>query len=83
VAVQEDPIPLSNIDVTFVLMTLVLVTALASCISLPAPVLLAAVGIVCGTAWHLIPALPPVSMWCDDFFGVVADANIDELTRNP
>lgn len=54
---------MSNIDVAFVLMALVLVTALAArCISLPAPVLFAAVGIACGAAWHLIPALPPVSM---------------------
>lgn len=54
---------MNTIDVAFVLMSLALATALAARrISVPAPVLFAAVGIVGGAVWHLVPALPPVRM---------------------
>ncbi|NMM38160.1 MAG: sodium:proton antiporter [Glaciimonas sp.] len=54
---------MSTIDVAFVLLALVLVTALAARrTSVPAPVVFAAVGIAGGAAWHLVPALPPVRM---------------------
>lgn len=54
---------MSNIDVAFVLLTLILATALvAPRASVPAPVIFAAVGIAGGAAWHLVPALPPVRM---------------------
>jgi len=54
---------MSNIDVAFLLLTLILVTALAARhTSIPTPVIFALVGIVSGAAWHLFPALPPVRM---------------------
>jgi CPA1 family monovalent cation:H+ antiporter len=54
---------MNTLDVAFVLLALVLATALAAPrTSVPAPVLFAAVGIVCGAVWHLVPALPPVRM---------------------
>ena len=54
---------MNNIDVAFLLLALILATALfARRISLPAPVLFATVGIAGGAAWHLVPDLPPVRM---------------------
>jgi monovalent cation/hydrogen antiporter len=54
---------MTNIDVAFVLLALILATALlARRISIPAPVVFAAVGIAGGAGWHLVPGLPPVRM---------------------
>ena len=54
---------MSNIDVAFMLLALILATALtARRVNIPAPVLFAAVGIVSGVAWHRVPGLPPVRM---------------------
>lgn len=54
---------MSNIDVAFILLALMLATALvARKISVPAPVVFATVGITGGAAWHLMPGLPPVRM---------------------
>ena len=54
---------MSDIDVAFLLLALILATALiARRISVPAPVVFAAVGIAGGAAWHLVPDLPPVRM---------------------
>ena len=54
---------MSTIDVVFVLLALILATALtARRTSVPAPVLFATVGIAFGAAWHLVPILPPVRM---------------------
>ncbi|MEP6881936.1 MAG: hypothetical protein ABI866_08085, partial [Dokdonella sp.] len=54
---------MSNIDVAFLLLALILATALiARRISVPTPVVFAAVGIVSGALWHLVPGLPPVRM---------------------
>ncbi len=54
---------MSKIDVAFLLLALILATALiARRISVPTPVVFAAVGIVSGALWHLVPGLPPVRM---------------------
>jgi Na+/H+ antiporter len=54
---------MSQIDVGFFLLGLILVTAmLARMTSVPAPVIFAAVGIAAGACWHLVPALPAVKM---------------------
>jgi F-type H+-transporting ATPase subunit gamma len=53
-----DAIQMSTIDVVFVLLALILATALAARrAGLPAPVLFDAVGIASGAAWHLVPVL--------------------------
>lgn len=54
---------MSPIDTGFLLLSLVLVTALASRrVSIPAPIVFAAVGLAAGACWHLVPALPAVTM---------------------
>jgi Na+/H+ antiporter len=54
---------MTQIDVGFLLLGLILATALlARMTSVPAPVIFAAVGIVAGAGWHLVPALPVVRM---------------------
>ena len=54
---------MSSIDAAFVLLGLILLTALvARRLTTPAPILFAAVGIAAGLCWHLLPALPPVTM---------------------
>ena len=55
--------PVNVIDVAFVLLALILGTALvARRFSTPAPILFAVVGIGAGLSWHLFPGLPPVAM---------------------
>ncbi len=54
---------MSPIDAGFILLGLVLATALVSRrISIPAPIVFAAVGLAAGAAWHLVPGLPAVTM---------------------
>ncbi len=54
---------MSVIDTGFLLLALILVTALvARRLTTPAPIIFAAVGIAAGLGWHLLPALPPVTM---------------------
>ncbi len=54
---------MTQIDVGFLLLGLILATALvARMTSVPAPVIFAAVGIAAGAGWHLVPALPVVRM---------------------
>ena len=54
---------LTSIDVAFLLLALMLLTGLvARRSSVPAPVIFSVVGFACGAAWHLLPALPPVTM---------------------
>ncbi len=54
---------MSPIDTGFLLLGLVLLTALASRrLSIPAPIVFAAVGLAAGACWHLVPALPAVTM---------------------
>ncbi len=54
---------MNTIDVAFLLLALILATALlVRRINIPAPVVFAAVGIAGGAAWHLVPELPPVRM---------------------
>lgn len=55
--------PMTPIDVAFVLLGLMLLTGLlARRSNVPAPIIFSVVGFVGGAAWHLVPALPPVSM---------------------
>lgn len=54
---------MSSIDAGFILLGLILATALVSRrVSLPAPIVFVAVGLAAGAAWHLIPALPVIAM---------------------
>lgn len=54
---------MTEIDVGFLLLALVFATALlARKVSVPAPIIYAAIGITAGAAWHLVPALPAVRM---------------------
>ena len=54
---------MSIIDTAFLLLTLILLTALvARRLTTPAPIVFAVVGIAAGLCWHLVPALPPVRM---------------------
>lgn len=54
---------MNNIDVAFLLLALILATSLvARRLTVPAPVVFAAVGIAGGAAWHLVPGLRPVRM---------------------
>ncbi len=54
---------MSVIDTGFLLLALILVTALvARRLTTPAPIIFAAVGIAAGLCWHLLPALPRVTM---------------------
>ncbi len=51
------------VDTSFVLLALLLATALvARRLKTPAPVVFAVAGIVAGLAWHLVPALPRVTV---------------------
>jgi Na+/H+ antiporter len=54
---------MSSIDTAFVLLALILLTALvARRLTTPTPILFAAVGIAAGLCWHTLPFLPPVTM---------------------
>lgn len=54
---------MSSIDVAFLLLGMMLLTALvARRSSVPAPVIFSVVGFAAGAAWHLFPQLPPVTM---------------------
>ncbi len=56
-------LPMTPIDAGFLLLGLILATALvARRVSVPAPIVYAAVGLAAGAAWHLVPALPLVTM---------------------
>ncbi len=54
---------MTSIDAGFLLLGLILTTAfIARRVSVPAPIVYAAIGLATGAAWHLVPALPVVTM---------------------
>lgn len=54
---------MTTVDVIFIVLGLTLATALlAPRLPIPAPVVFATVGIGIGAVWHLVPALPVISM---------------------
>jgi Na+/H+ antiporter len=56
-------VAMSSIDTAFILLGLILLTALvARRLTTPAPIIFAAVGIAAGLCWHVLPFLPPVTM---------------------
>jgi Na+/H+ antiporter len=54
---------LNVVDTSFVLLALLLATALVALrVKTPAPVVFAVAGLVAGLAWHLVPALPTITV---------------------